>query len=224
MSDAWLDKLRDPSPWTPPKPLPQPLQVDGLVVRSYVKGDGAALFAAVSESRKALTPWMPWVTTDHLSVEDSHYYVERTLRAAAKPGCLDFALGIFDATSGALLGGTGLHRIRPELREAEVGYWVRGDRHGQGICTRAVGALITSALRPAADGGWGFRRIVVFNAVDNVGSRRVCEKLGLRLEARMRAERYLDPIGYHDTLAFGVLSHEWDFATQRAKPDIAWEA
>jgi RimJ/RimL family protein N-acetyltransferase len=222
MSDAWLKKLSDPSPWVAPAPRPPPIELDGFVVRLYAPGDGPKLFEAINADRAALLPWMAWSTTDHRSIDDSIHYVERVRRAAEKPDCLDFAMGIFDRASGTQLGGTGLHHIRPELRSAEIGYWVRGDRQRSGICTRAIGALISSALRCAADGGWGLRRIVIYNSIDNVGSRRVCERLGLRLEMRMRRERYLDPLGYRDMLGFAVLDDEWDFDAQRTKPNIGW--
>lgn len=222
VSDAWLEKVRDPVPWSAPRPLPAAMEQDGLCVRLYEKGDGPALFSAVSEQRDALLPWMVWATTDHLSVDDSIHYVERFRRAALDPGCLDFPMGIWDTQSDQLIGATGLHRIHPELRDAEIGYWVRGDRQRLGVCTRAVGMLISSALRPAEQGGWGIRRIVIYNEVANVASRRVCEKLGLRLEMRMKQERYLSD-GYRDTLGFAVLADEWDFRAQRALPGIAWD-
>jgi RimJ/RimL family protein N-acetyltransferase len=222
MSDAWMEKMRDPCRWAAPAPLPAPIQIEELVVRLYRKGDGPALFEAIDADRDALLPWMAWSSTDHLSVDDSIHYVERARRAVEKPDCIDFPMGIFDNRDGSLVGGTGLHRIRPSWREAEIGYWVRGDRQRRGICTRAIGALISSALRSAEDSGWGLRRIVIYNAVGNVGSRRVCERLGLRLEMRMRKERYLDVLGYMDMLGFAVLDDEWDFEAQRAKPNIGW--
>ncbi len=223
MSDSWRSMLRDPSPWSAPSPLPDPVTIDDIVIRPYRKGDGPLLFEAVSERRDKLLPWMSWVTTDHETVDDSIHYVERIRRASEKPDCLDFPLGIFEIGSGAMLGGTGFHRIRPEFREAEIGYWIRGARHGKGLCTRAIGALMSASFRPASEGGWGFRRLVIFTARDNTGSRRVCEKLGLRLESRVKKDRYQEPFGYVDTVGYGVLEDEWDFAQNRALPGIAWE-
>jgi RimJ/RimL family protein N-acetyltransferase len=222
MSEAWMAGLGDPSPWTLPQPLPPPLAFDGIVVRRHQKGDGPLVFEAVDDQREKLLPWMLWVTTDHLSVDDSIHYVEKKRRDSEKPDCLDFPLGIFDAHSGRMLGGTGYHRIRPQYREAEIGYWIRGSEQGRGICTKVVAALLGWGFRSQAEQGWGFRRIVIFTAADNVGSRRVCEKLGMRLELHVKRERYHGPIGYYDSVGFGVLADEWDFAQNRAKPGIGW--
>lgn len=217
-----MSQIRDPAPWVQPDPLPDPARADELVIRRYERGDGPLLFAAIASNREALLPWMAWATTDHQSVEDSVHYVEGARRGMERPGCLEFPMAIVDRRDGTIVGGTGFHRIRPELREAEIGYWVRGDRQRSGICTRAIGALLSSALRPQQHGGWGFRRIVIFNAVQNVPSRRVCERLGLRLESRSRRDRYLAPLGYHDTLGFAVLDDDWSFEQNRAKPGISW--
>lgn len=223
MSDAWKADLADPNPWTPPSPLPV-VEVDYLVIRAYQKGDGPKVFAAVDDQRDKILPWMSWCRTDHLSEDDSIHYVEQHRRAMEKADCLNFHLGIFDKRDGSLVGGTGFHRLHPELRDAEIGYWIRGSHQGLGLCTRAIGALMSGGFRSKDAGGWGFRRITILNWSDNNASRRVCEKLGLRLEMRMRAERYMAPHGYIDMYGFAALADEWDFEQHRAKPDIAWPA
>jgi RimJ/RimL family protein N-acetyltransferase len=230
VSDAWLQLIRDPEAWVAPRPLPAPVETARLLVRAYQRGDGPRLYATIAAERTSILPWMVWAYTDHQSESDSVYFVERVRRTYEDPNCADFPMAILDRRSGAMLGGTGLVRIRRELREAEIGYWVRGSVQRQGIASEAVGALISSALRPVHGGGWGLRRIVVYTSTSNASSRRVCEKLGLRLEMRMKQERYLgavgmqQPIGYHDVLGYAVLSHEWDFAAHRALPGIAWPA
>lgn len=226
--DAWLNLLSDPNRWSAPTPRPTRLETERLMVRMYEPGDARALFEAVDEDRANLLPWMVWAQSDHMSESDSAYFIEMTRRKWEKPGADDFVMGIFDRSSGRLLGGTGLHRIRAGVREAEVGYWVRSTVRGTGICTEATGGLISAAMRSQHDGGWGLRRIVVFNAVRNLASRRVCEKLGLRLEQRTKQDRYAgslgesEALGYHDSLGYAVLADEWDFERGRAKEGIGW--
>jgi RimJ/RimL family protein N-acetyltransferase len=71
---------------------------------------------------------------------------------------------------------------------------------------------------------------VVFTAAENIPSRRVCEKLGLRLEQRRKQDRYQgaigdhEPLGYHDSLGYAVLADEWDFDRDRAKEGIGWNS
>jgi RimJ/RimL family protein N-acetyltransferase len=226
--DAWLKLLSDPDRWSAPTPRPTRIETERLVVRMYEPGDARALFEAVDGDRANLLPWMVWAQTDHMSESDSAYFIEMTRRKWEKPDGDDFVMGIFDRQSGRLLGGTGLHRIRAGVREGEVGYWVHSSVRGTGICTEAAGGLISAALRSQEEGGWGLRRIVVFNAVRNLASRRVCEKLGLRLEQRTKQDRYAGSLGeskalgYHDSLGYAVLADEWDFDRDRAKEGIGW--
>lgn len=227
MSDRWLEYLRDPDPWTAPSPLPGACETERLVVRRYERGDGPRLFRTVHDHRESILPWMVWSRGDYDEEADGVFYVEKFRRAALSPGCTDFPLAICCRDSGQLIGATGLHDVQPGLKEAEIGYWIGGPWQGEGLCTEAVAGLIGQALTAPEAGGWGLRRLVVYNAVANIGSRRVCQKLGLRLEARQRRSRHLHPDaggeGYYDSLCFAVLADEWDFEAGRAKPGIGWD-
>lgn len=211
--------------WTPPSPIPGPIETARTIIRPYRKGDGPWLHAAVNARRDVVWLWLPWATSDHADVDDSIYFVERALRRAEDPAGRDFPLAVLDRAQTMILGGVGYHRIDAAESTAEVGYWMRGDRHGEGLCTEAVGAFITAGFAPQAEGGWGFRRITLLCAAENVASARVAEKLGMRLERRERAERYSERVptpGYLDSLGFAVLASEWDAATRRARPGIGW--
>lgn len=224
---AWRTLVTDAPPWQAPRPLPGRVDTERTTVRLYERGDGPALFETIQAEREGMLPWMVWAITDHRHLEDSVHYVELHRRAARSEDCNNFPMGIFERSTGRMLGATGLHGIDPQLRQAEVGYWVRRSAMGQGLCTEAVAALIGAALGPTTQGGWGLRRIYLHVATTNRGSQRVCEKLGLRLEGRFRQDRFLnyppdDPVGWTDILQYAVLAHEWDHATQRAKPGIGW--
>lgn len=201
-----------PPPWQAPRPLPGRVTTSRTVVRLYEPGDGAAHFDAVEADRGALLPWMAWARASHRSRDESEAYVASAVRGYEEKHCLDFPMGIFDRVTGELLGGTGLHDLQPALGQAEVGYWVRGDRQGEGLCTEAVRALLRWALAKQREGGWGLRRLVVYHAVENVASRKVCERLGLRQEALLRRARYLGPPGegpgWYDVVGYGILADE----------------
>lgn len=215
MSDLFLQTLVPPVRWSIPSPLPAPIITERTLVRLYDKGDGPALFHAIDADRASLLPWLAWPRTDHLDEDDSTFYVETHRRARSKPTCDNFPMGIFDRATGEIVGGTGLHKVHFGLHEAEIGYWIRGDKQGTGLCTEAIAGLISAAFKSPSEGGWGLRRIVITNAAQNIASRRVCEKLGLRLEMNLRSARYIGPAeegnpGWVDLTGYGVLSDEWD--------------
>jgi ribosomal-protein-alanine N-acetyltransferase len=68
------------------------------------------------------------------------------------------------------------HNLVDGRSEVEIGWTVARDLWGQGIGTE----LGLHALACAS--GAGFERVVAFTRVDNVASRRVMDKLGLRYE------------------------------------------
>jgi ribosomal-protein-serine acetyltransferase len=164
------------------------------------------MFAALEIDRPSFLPWLPWVGIDNRSVAECTYQIERFRRNRNLHPLPEVVLGIFDRTSGEVVGGTGLHDIHPAPAQAEVGYWIRADLRNRGLCTEAVGGLVEWCLAPPADGGWGLRRLEIRCAASNVASARVPRKLGLVEEARLRQHRWVDGVGWDDTLVFGVIS------------------
>jgi RimJ/RimL family protein N-acetyltransferase len=91
----------------------------------------------------------------------------------------DATWAITDATSGAVLGGVGVHRLggsfvaRSSLLPDEVGYWLSADARGRGCATRAVVLVADWVLRD-------LRRPTLNLQVGdgNDASRRVAERAG----------------------------------------------
>ncbi len=195
-------------------------RTDRLELRFYAHADAPSLLAALDADRPSLLPWMPWSLKECRNLPEVYFSIERMRRDRERtvPTADDFALGIFDRADGAVVGGTGLHRMNLEAAEAEIGYWIRGDRASRGLCTEAIGGLITWGFTSQAAGGWGLRRLHIRCAGQNAASRRVPAKLGLRQELHIKDARWVDGLGYDDALGWGVLADEWDIAAGRLRP------
>jgi len=201
-----------PPTWQRPDPLPGPIETKRLVLRWFRDGDAAALQEAIAPHREAYLPWLPWAARDHATVAASRKTIRRFKADRVKEGDPDFTIGIFDRATGALLGGTGLHRIEAMIGAAEIGYWTHAEQRGRGICTEATAALVSAAFGP-----WGFRRVRILCASANAASQRIPAKLGIPLEGREREAHWLDGHGLDDKLCFGVLASEWDAAAGRVR-------
>ncbi len=211
-----------PTPWRAPNPLPEKFESERLVLRFWQADDAARLFEAVDVGRESHLPWLPWVRTDNRTVDECRASIEK-FRVKAEPGAGgetgvgDYVIGIFDRRTGQALGGTGLHRIAAPSHEGEIGYCVRGDRRCEGICTEAVRAIITWAFTSQDEGGWGLRRLHIRCGARNLPSQKVPRKIGIREEARLVQERFIETLGWEDTLVFGVLRDEWDIRERRMR-------
>jgi RimJ/RimL family protein N-acetyltransferase len=213
------DSADRPPPWKAPSPLPAEYLTERLLLRFWRPEDALAMLQSIEVDRPSLSPWLPWAAVDNRTVAECGATIARMQaeRERAEPPADSFAIGIFDRRTGEALGGTGLHRIVHAFHEAEVGYWVRADRRGRGICGEAVAGLLTWAFTPEAAGGWGLRRIHIRCAGRNLASQRVPRKLGLREEARLVQERWVEGIGWDDTLVWGVLADEWETSASRLR-------
>jgi RimJ/RimL family protein N-acetyltransferase len=174
---------------------------DGMTLRAYRPGDGAALMAATVGSYEHLRPWMPWATP-----EDTLEQAEARCRRFAANYLLnqDFTIGIW--LGDELAGGTGFHlRVGPlEWRGAEVGMWIAASHAGTGLGTRALAAMLRWGFEE-----WGWLRLVWRCDTRNLASIRVAEKNGLKLEGTLRSDM-LDVAGNRrDTHIYAILREEW---------------
>jgi RimJ/RimL family protein N-acetyltransferase len=152
---------------------------DGVItLRPLWIDDAPKVFVAVRESLEALKPWMSWAYDDY-RIEETREFINRTIEGWEKGEA--FALAITDARDGTFLGGSGLNGLNQVYRLANLGYWVRSSRRGQGIAPRSA--------RLAACFGFerlGLLRAEIVVAVGNTASLRAAEKSGARREGVLR--------------------------------------
>jgi ribosomal-protein-serine acetyltransferase len=149
-----------------------------ITLRPLQLGDASGIFEAVRESLEALKPWMSWAHDDYRE-DETRSFVERTIEGWEKDG--DFAFVITDALDGTLLGGTGLNNLSREYRLANLGYWVRSSRRGQGVAPRAARLAARFGIERL-----GLLRAEIVVAVGNTASLRAAEKSGAQREGVLR--------------------------------------
>ena len=143
---------------------------DGIVIRPWAAADAEALCEAVIASLPTLTQWLPWATLAY-SLADASRWIAHC--QSAREADAEHHFGVFDCTSGEVLGGVGLnHRVRAN-RMSSMGYWVADAARGRGVAVEAA--------RQAARFGFdtlGLQRIAILIQPENEASLRVAVKLG----------------------------------------------
>ena len=123
--------------WSAPDLVRCHLESPRLTVRAYRLEDAEAVFHAVNDYREHLLPWMPWARGHRQMADTVKYIAEQIIATTAGPLFTGIGVGIFERASGEFLGGTGVHDVRPDTASCETGYWIRGDRCGQGFAAEA---------------------------------------------------------------------------------------
>jgi len=184
---------------TRPNPKTTRLTDGKILLRPYGKKDGEELTQAIRASLKELGAWMPWAHPDYVLFE-SREWIKKGPKDWKTGQSYNFA--ICDAASGEIIGGCGLNNFGEMTTLANLGYWVRSDRTGQGIAPQAARLLAK----------WGFdvlklKRIEIVVAVENARSLRVAEKVGVKKEGVLRNR--LDIHGkMHDAVMHSLIPGE----------------
>jgi len=150
-------------------------RTDRLVLRPVRPGDAEAFLTW--RSRPEVVRYMyqpPWT---------AELARERLARWAggpfAAPGDV-LVLAIATHDHPAVVIGEALLKRLPGDGQAEVGYALHPDASGYGYATEAVQAVLRLGFQR-----YGFHRIIARIDEENSSSIRVCERLGLRREARL---------------------------------------
>lgn len=104
---------------------------------------------------------------------------------------------------GWMIGAVGADSLRlGESHRAEIGYWLARPYWGRGMMTDAVRAYVRYAF-----GELDLLRLTAHVLTVNVGSARVLEKNGFRLEGRLR-KHFRKGEALHDAFCFGLLRED----------------
>jgi RimJ/RimL family protein N-acetyltransferase len=149
-----------------------------ILLQPYRRSDVNNLYQAVRESIQEMGHWLPFAHKDY-SIKESKDWIKNRPADWKKGNIYDFV--IFNAKDGTLLGGCGINNIDRVHMYANLGYWVRTGRMGQGVAPAAARLLAK----------WGFEalklnRIEIVVAVGNQRSLRAAEKTGAKREGVLR--------------------------------------
>lgn len=151
--------------------IPRRIIVGDLVIRSLEMSDANRVVEAVTESLSELLQWMPWAQFEPQSLTQREELIAQWSKDWEEKK--DFPVGIF--RDEQLVGCSGLH-MRHGVGQFEIGYWVRTSCVGQGIATRAAGALTDVALALPE-----VHEVLIAHDVANIRSQIIPERLGFTM-------------------------------------------
>lgn len=146
------------------------VESERLGLRSFTMDDLPALHAILSDP----TTMRFWPAP--LAVDASQQWIEHSIASYKEHGFGRWA--VVERGSGALIGTCGILLLEVAgVVEHDLGYIIHHPYWNHGYATEIAGAA-----KEYATNSLGIRRLVANMATDNTSSRRVAEKIGMRLE------------------------------------------
>jgi aminoglycoside 6'-N-acetyltransferase len=176
-----------------------PVRTERLVLRTVQPDDREAIGRYCSDPE--VTRYLPFPALDDEALTGRM----NRLLAATAPSLPDEALALAVEHDGVLmLRLSDRHGPTDPPSIAELG-WVFSPEHGgRGFATEAARALVDLAFEH-----YPLHRLMARLDPRNAASARLCERIGMRLEAHTR-EDYPDRDGtWSDTAVYGLLRREW---------------
>ncbi len=163
---------------------PISLVTERLLIRPPRARDYAEWSKQRRASKRALQPWEPLWSRDHLTERSFRRRVAWGEREIAADRAFPLLVFLQEEDGGRrLVGGVTLENVRRgAAQSAALGYWLGARDQGRGYMTETLGAVTGFAFETL-----GLSRLEAACLPENARSRRLLERVGFREEARLSA-------------------------------------
>jgi [ribosomal protein S5]-alanine N-acetyltransferase len=174
------------------------LTTERLLLREFKESDWQAVWAY--QSQPLYLRYYEWKDRQP---EDVRAFVRMFLTQQKLKPRTAFQFAVVLKDDHQLIGNCGIRMDSPTSRTAEIGYELDPQYWGQGYATEAARSVLQHGFET-----FKLHRISANCVADNLGSARVLEKLGMRLEGRLRENQYFKG-RWWDTLLYAILEEEY---------------
>ena len=177
-----------------------PIKTTRLILRGFKEDDYEAVHSYASNAEN--TAFMLFGPNKE---DDTRAFIKRAIASNAKTPRTHYSLAVELKETGKLIGACDLSL---DGLSPEVGWIVHKDHWGKGYGTEMGMALLKLGFEEH-----NLHRIVALCDVENTGSTRIMEKIGMRREGMFREYRRTRPGSgklYRDELSYAILKDEWE--------------
>ena len=174
------------------------LETERRRLREFVEKDWGAVLAY--QSNPLYLRYYPWSQRTEADARD---FVAMFLEWQQEEPRTRVQLAAVLRDEGRLIGNCGIRVDDAEWRQANIGFEFDSRFWNRGLATEAAGAMLDWGFRQ-----FGLHRVWSWCVADNVGSARVLEKIGMRLEGRLRDKEFIKG-SWRDQLLYAILEEEW---------------
>lgn len=175
-----------------------PRQTERLVLYPPSIKFAEIMQGAIEETFDDLHLWLPWAR-EMQALEETQAFL-KAAESQFHQGS-DFTVLVFLRHTDEFVLVTGLHPRNWSVPKFEIGYWCSKSMQGKGFVTEAVQELTAIAFHDMAA-----QRVEIRADARNIASRRVAERAGYHLEARLQAEDRANDGSLRDTVIYTMLA------------------
>jgi len=179
------------------------IETERLILRDFVEEDWERAYEY--ESDPLYLRYYEWTER---TPEGAREFIGWFLSHQTTAPRIKFQLAITLKSNNLLIGNCGVRMDRIGSVEADIGYELDPNYWNHGYATEATHAIVDFGFTH-----FGVHRIWANCVADNIGSAHVLEKLGMRLEGRLRENQYYKG-RWWDELIYAILADEWQMHKQ----------
>jgi RimJ/RimL family protein N-acetyltransferase len=186
------------------------LETERLILRDFVKDDWREVLAY--QSNPLYLRYNKWTER---TPESAREFVGWFLDHQVQEPRIKYQLAVVLKSNNQLIGNCGVRMDKADDVEANIGYELDPKHWNYGYATEAAHAIVDFGFRH-----FGVHRIWADLVADNVGSAHVLEKLGMKLEGRLREKAFFKG-RWWDALIYAILANEWE--THKQTHPVQWK-
>lgn len=173
------------------------LETERLILRKLMMDDAKDMFSYAS--KPAVSRFMPWDV--HKSVEDTKEFLAFIMKAYEENRKLTWAIELKE--TGRMVGAIDYVSWLPKRFKAEIAYTLSHEYWGKGMMREAAAGLLAFGFDEM-----GLNKVEAPIMLDNVQSRRLAEKLGMKQEGIARDHMVIKG-EFVDLAIYSILKREY---------------
>lgn len=175
------------------------IETPRLLIRDFCADDLTAYFTMTQQAQ-----YQRYYPEEDYSAAKAKELLHVFTQQALHSPRTGYQLAVYTKDTGRFVGTVGL-RMEPDL-QASVGFGLVTDFWGTGMALESMAALIQFGFSEL-----GLHRVYAETLIENQSATGLCQRLGMREEARFRQHRHFKH-RWWDTAVFAILGAEWHFS------------